>query len=95
MELVKKIYVGKPLGLVSFETESDPLKSCHCPVLQRKSARADYFDRRAGRPGWKQMLSCGPSLAKVAMDGVHLGKVRPYYDTNFGKLLLFSGNAVR
>ena len=49
----------------------------------------------AAGPGSNQMLPYSPSLAKVAADGVISGKVFPYYDTNFGALLvLASGNIV-
>jgi hypothetical protein len=41
------------------------------------------------------VLPYSPSLGKVAADEVILGKVFPYYDTNFGALLVFtSGNTI-
>jgi hypothetical protein len=41
------------------------------------------------------MLPYSPGLGKVAADGAISGKVFPYYDTNFGALLVFtSGNTV-
>jgi hypothetical protein len=41
--------------------------------------------------GRKQVLPCGPSLGKVAVDGVRLMKVFPYYGTNLGASILLAG----
>ena len=74
-ETRQKIYVGKPLGLVSFETESDPLKSCHCPVSQRKSAgsRTTSTGGRASRVASKCCLA-DQALLRSQWMGCILGK---------------------
>jgi hypothetical protein len=78
MELCCEIYVGKPLGLVSFAAESRPSGAVTTLVLQRKFAKSGRnrgqgtgsANPAGNRPKWRQItqrLFCEPSLGKVSV----------------------------
>jgi hypothetical protein len=89
MELKPENLSGKPLGLVSFGTESRPPKGAIALVWQRKFAR--FGSRDAMRRPTRirvQVLFCEPSLGMVrrgaAGDGwLGVKKAFLYYGTNF------------
>jgi hypothetical protein len=73
-----KIYVAKPLGLVSFEAESDPSKPGHCTVSQWE-IRPRQLRRKPSSGRGRRVLFCRVGLAKVGAG--RSKKVFLYYDT--------------
>jgi hypothetical protein len=91
--------VGKPLGLVSFGTDSDPLKHLPLRCFATEIRRSGAGGPLRGRSGYKQILAWvlpwvlpwKPSLGKVAVDGAIFRKVFPYYGTNLGTFTVYAG----
>jgi hypothetical protein len=91
--------VGKPLGLVSFGIDSDPLKHLPLRCFATEIRRSGTGGPLREASGCKQMppwvlpwvLPWKLSLGKVALGGAIFRKVFPYYGTNSGTSIVYAG----